>query len=78
MKRRHNRVLKSPRIKTNVSFTLVQKRHLFFFFLLFFFYTNKPVILRGAVNISVSRFSSSKTIDLKYQEVEQEADSDPA
>lgn len=40
--------LKSFRIKTNSSFTLVQKRHLAF---LFFIITNKPVILRGEVNI---------------------------
>lgn len=43
-------VLKSSKIKTNSSFTLVQKRHLAFLFLVPFPY-NKPVITKGEENL---------------------------
>lgn len=42
--------LKPSRIKTNSSFTLVQKRHLAFLFSIFLF-INKPVVTKGEVSI---------------------------
>lgn len=55
--------LKSSRIKTNSSFTLVQKRHLAFLFSIFhFLFINKPVITKGEVSIfGDGDFQSSKT-----------------
>lgn len=43
--------LKSSRIKTNSSFTLVQKRHLVFLFFIFSFFNKQACRTKGEVNI---------------------------
>lgn len=67
-------ILKSSRIKTNSSFTLVQKRHLSFLFPFFFYkqacHTGEvKIFLEGGLRSGEGDFQSSK--NLKYWVVEE-------